>query len=117
VVGGLLRGRAGEMIAVVVCVYLAECLVRKISARYRGFSVHADLGIVIAALIGLDLDTSRAEAAIALRLTMPYWSKGPGSSMAWHVPRRDAIRADLMWVPLSERNARLAVPRGRKEMR
>jgi len=65
-VGRLLQGASGGVIAVVVPLYLAECL----GAKNRGkgtavFQFMLTFGIVIAALIGW-IYTSRAEAAIAL---------------------------------------------------
>lgn len=64
-VGRLLQGASGGVIAVVVPLYLAECL----GAKHRGkgtavFQFMLTFGIVIAALIGW-FYTSRAEAAIA----------------------------------------------------
>jgi len=64
-VGRLLQGASGGVIAVVVPLYLAECL----EAKNRGkgtavFQFMLTFGIVIAALIGW-FYTSRAEAAIA----------------------------------------------------
>lgn len=63
-VGRLLQGASGGVIAVVVPLYLAECL----GAKHRGkgtaaFQFMLTFGIVIAALIGW-FYTSRAEAAI-----------------------------------------------------
>ena len=64
-VGRLLQGASGGVIAVVVPLYLAECL----GAKHRGkgtaaFQFMLTFGIVIAALIGW-FYTSHAEAAIA----------------------------------------------------
>ena len=64
-IGRLLQGASGGVIAVVVPLYLAECL----GAKNRGkgtavFQFMLTFGIVIAALIGW-FYTSRAEAAIA----------------------------------------------------
>jgi MFS family permease len=64
-VGRLLQGASGGVIAVVVPLYLAECL----GAKHRGkgtavFQFMLTFGIVIASLIGW-FYTSRAEAAIA----------------------------------------------------
>ena len=64
-IGRLLQGASGGVIAVVVPLYLAECL----GAKHRGkgtavFQFMLTFGIVIAALIGW-FYTSRAEAAIA----------------------------------------------------
>jgi MFS transporter, SP family, solute carrier family 2 (myo-inositol transporter), member 13 len=63
--GRLLQGMSGGVIAVVVPVYLAECL----SAKTRGqgtaiFQFMLTFGIVVAALVGL-FYTQRAESAIA----------------------------------------------------
>ncbi|MGC1160200.1 MAG: MFS transporter [Acidobacteriaceae bacterium] len=64
--GRLLQGMSGGVIAVVVPLYLAECL----SASHRGrgtaiFQFFLTFGIVLAALIGY-LYTRQAEAAVAL---------------------------------------------------
>lgn len=64
--GRLLQGMSGGVIAVVVPLYLAECL----SAAHRGrgtaiFQFFLTFGIVLAALIGY-LYTRQAEAAVAL---------------------------------------------------
>jgi MFS transporter, SP family, solute carrier family 2 (myo-inositol transporter), member 13 len=63
--GRLLQGMSGGVIAVVVPLYLAECL----SAKNRGqgtaiFQFMLTFGIVVAALVGL-FYTQRAESAIA----------------------------------------------------
>jgi MFS family permease len=63
--GRLLQGMSGGVIAVVVPLYLAECL----SAKTRGqgtaiFQFMLTFGIVVAALVGL-FYTQRAESAIA----------------------------------------------------
>jgi MFS family permease len=74
-VGRLLQGASGGVIAVVVPLYLAECL----AAEHRGrgtavFQFMLTFGIVIAALIGW-FYTSRAEAAIAAAAGNPVLIK------------------------------------------
>jgi MFS family permease len=80
--GRLLQGMSGGVIAVVVPLYLAECL----SAKTRGqgtaiFQFMLTFGIVVAALVGL-FYTQRAESAIAAAAGNPELIKA-AQNHAW----------------------------------
>ena len=110
--GRLLQGISGGVIAVVVPLYLAECL----GANNRGrgtavFQFMLTFGIVIAAVVGW-FYTRQAEAAIAAAAgnQRPH-PRRRQPRLARHVPRRRLSRTGLLpRLLLPQRNAALALP-------
>ena len=116
-VGRLLQGASGGVIAVVVPLYLAECL----GAKNRGkgtavFQFMLTFGIVIAALIGW-FYTSRAEAAITAAKGIPVAIKAVQDA-AWRGMFLAVVYPGLIFMVgsifLSE-SPRWLFRRGRKE--
>ena len=116
-VGRLLQGASGGVIAVVVPLYLAECL----GAKNRGkgtavFQFMLTFGIVIAALIGW-FYTSRAEVAIAAARGIPAAIKAVQDA-AWRGMFLAVVYPGLIFMVgsifLSE-SPRWLFRRGRKE--
>jgi MFS transporter, SP family, solute carrier family 2 (myo-inositol transporter), member 13 len=115
--GRLLQGMSGGLIALVVPLYLAECL----SAKNRGqgtaiFALMLTVGIVGASLVGM-FYTQRAESAIAAAAGNAELIQA-AQNHAWRGMFLSTIYPGLIFFPeriCGERIAPLAIPPGQKD--